>query len=204
MTNKQQKIQTLLLLIGFILVIGTYFYYPNIKKNKMFEDKSGIAELEKPEEDVSEENLNTRFKNVEYQGYNLDNPFVLKSEEAFVLNENEPHILYMVNMHLILYLKNEKQIDIRSDKGRYNRESNDAYFENNVKAVESPGNTLISAENLNLLSTSSLAQIYNDVNLTYEDGSFLKADSIEYDFERKKLKVSMFNEERIKMKVISN
>ena len=110
----------------------------------------------------------------------------------------------MVNMHLVLYLKNGKQIDITSNKGKYNRESNDAYFEDNVKAIETPGNTMISAKNLNLLSSSSLAQIYNEVNLTYEDGSFLKADRVDYDFEKKKLKVSMFDEKRIKMKVLSN
>ena len=70
--------------------------------------------------------------------------------------------------------------------------------------METPGNTVIHAENLNLLSSSNLAQIYNNVNLINEEGSFLKADSIEYDFEQKKLKVSMFDKERIKMKVVSN
>ena len=51
--------------------------------------------------------------------------------------------------------------------------------------METPGNTVIHAENLNLLSSSNLAQIYNNVNLINEEGSFLKADSIEYDFEQK-------------------
>ena len=204
MTNKQKKIQILLLSIGFLLVIITYFYYPYLKKSKLAKDESGLMELEKPEKTTSDEDSSTRFKNVEYQGYNLDNPFVLKSEDAFILDENEPHILHMVNMHLVLYLKNGKQIDITSNKGKYNQESNDAYFEDKVKAIETPGNTMLSAKNLNLLSSSSLAQIYNEVNLTYEDGSFLKADRVDYDFEKKKLKVSMFDEKRIKMKVLSN
>ena len=48
-----------------------------------------LIQLEKPEKTTSDEDSSTRFKNVEYQGYNLDNPFVLKSEDAFILDEND-------------------------------------------------------------------------------------------------------------------
>ena len=201
MKKKQQKIQIFLILIGLVLIIGTYFYNPFLKKNKIAKDESDLIEMEKAAESESKD-AGTSFKNVEYKGFNLDNPFIIRSEEAYVLNENEPHILNMINMHLILYLKDGGQVDIISNEGRFNRQSHDAFFKNNVKAVETPGNTVIHA--LNLLSSSNLAQIYNNVNLINEEGSFLKADSIEYDFEQKKLKISMFDEERIKMKVVSN
>ena len=34
MNKKQKNIQLTLALIGFLLIIGTYFYYPMINKNK--------------------------------------------------------------------------------------------------------------------------------------------------------------------------
>ena len=111
MKKKQQRIQIFLILIGLVLIIGTYFYYPFLKKNKIAKDESGLIEMEKSAESESKD-AGTSFKNVEYKGFNLDNPFIIRSEEAYILNEDEPHILNMINMHLILYLKDGKQVDI--------------------------------------------------------------------------------------------
>ena len=41
MNKKQKNIQLTLASIGFLLIIGTYFYYPMINKNKTT-DKQGI------------------------------------------------------------------------------------------------------------------------------------------------------------------
>ena len=51
------------------------------------------------------------------------------------------------------------------------------------------------------MATENSVQIYNNVKLDYNTGS-LRADKIDYDFETKYFKVSMFNDEKIKMKVI--
>lgn len=199
MIKKYLGLQSFLLFVGLFLLIGTYFYYPNLKKNEVNEDDEILEELDK-----NLEEQRTSFRNVEYQGYNLENPFVIKSEEAYILNDDAPNMIHMVKMHLILYLKDGKEIEIVSDKGKFNKITNDCFFESNVLATESLGETTISADNLNLLSTSSTAEIFNNVNLFNHEGSFLKADKIEYDFVQKKLKVSMFDEEKIEMKVVSN
>ena len=59
----------------------------------------------------------------------------------------------------------------------------------------------MSAENLDLLATENSVKIYDSVNLNYPEGS-LRADNVDYDFETKYFKVSMFNEEDIKIKLI--
>ena len=115
-----------------------------------------------------------------------------------MLNE-EPDIVYMINMQVILHLNDGRIVNIISDQGRYNKVQYDCYFEKNV--VANDGEIQILAENLDLLATENSAKIYNEVNLNYPTGS-LRADIIKYDFETKYFKVSMFDDKAVKMKVI--
>jgi len=52
-----------------------------------------------------------------------------------------------------------------------------------------------------LLASKDFATIYNDVLITNENGS-LVADKIDYNFETKYYKVSMYNNEKVKVKLI--
>ena len=192
--KKQQKIQITLILIGFLLIFTTYFYYPYMSRTKLVEDQPAHEDLESIQGDER-----TFFKSIEYKGfYDLNKPFTIKSEEAYMLNE-EPDIVYMFNMEVILHLNDGRIVNITSDQGRYNKVSYDCYFEKNV--VANDGETQILAENLDLLATENSVKIYNEVNLNYPTGS-LQADIINYDFETKYFKVSMFDNKAVKMKVI--
>jgi len=77
--------------------------------------------------------------------------------------------------------------------------SYDCFFENNVKAID--GETTVLSENIDLLSTEKSATVYNNVFLT-NDKSSLRADKVYYDFETKYYHVSMFNDEKVKIKLI--
>ena len=59
----------------------------------------------------------------------------------------------------------------------------------------------IYAQNLDLLASENFVKIYQKVELIHPTSS-LRADQIDYDFETKYFKVSMLNNEKIKMKVI--
>ena len=108
----------------------------------------------------------------------------------------------MNTMHLIVYLE-DSQIHIFSNTGSFNKITNDVFMQDSVEVVESPGTTKIFADNLNLLATSSEAEIFNNVNLVNDEGSSLKADSIKYNLLEKKLKISSLDDKLIKMKVIN-
>lgn len=195
MKKQQQKIQITLILIGLFLIIATYFYYPYINKVKLFENQPFQKDLD----NAADNNQKTSFENVEYKGlYDLNKPFVVKSEKAHMLSE-EPDIMYMTNMHVILHLGDGRIINIISNKGKYNKATYDCFFEDDVRATD--GETKIFAQNLDLLSTENSAKIYNNVNLDHTSG-YLRADKIDYNFETKQFKVSMFNDKAIKMKVI--
>ena len=195
MKKKQRRIQLVLISIGLLLFVLTYLYYPTIVKDKLLKDQS----VNKDFKAVGTEDQITVFENMEYRGlYDIDKQFKVKSETAYILNE-EPDIVYMKNMHVILYLNDERIVNIVSDKGRYNKTTHDCFFVQNVKATD--GSTKIYAENLDLLATENSAEIYNNVNLDYATGNLL-ADKIDYNFETKYFKVSMFDDKAIKMQVI--
>ena len=104
----------------------------------------------------------------------------------------------MKNMYVILYLSDSRIVEITSLKGRYNKKNYNCFFEQDVLAVD--GETIITAENLDLLATKNIMKVYNDVNLYNATGS-LQADKIDYNFETKYFKVSMFDDNTVKMKV---
>ena len=194
MKKKQKKAQLILVSIGLLLVLLTYFYYPHINKDKPLKNQSTREDVEKDTDD----NRSTTFKNVKYEGlYDLDKPFSVRSEKAYILDE-DPDVVYMTNMHVVLYLKNERIVNIVSNKGKYNKVTNDCFFEENVKATDEK--TIIFAENLDLLATENFVKIYNNVKLNDPTG-FLRADKIDYDFETKYFKVSMFDDKAVKVKV---
>ena len=193
--KKQNKIQLALLLTGLMLFILTYIYYPNLNKNKFLKNKT----VQEDEEVSLDSKRDTSFENVKYKGfYNLDKLFTVEAEEAYILNE-ETDVVYMNNMHVILHLNDGRIVNITSTKGKYNKTTYDCFFENNVRATD--GETEIFSENLDLLATENSVEIYNNVILNYTTGS-LRADKIDYNFETKYFKVSMFDDKTIKMKVI--
>ena len=196
MRKKEKKIQAVLLIAGIFLILLTYFYYPYVNKNKSVVEKKiqeDLSDISNTNEDI------TSFEDLEYQGlYDLDKKFVVKSKKAHI-NQDEPDIVIMKNMHVILYLKDGRVVNIFSDEGKYNKENYDCFFEKNVKATD--GETKIFSDNLDLLGNESSVKIYNNVSINYPTGSLLRADRIDYDFEKKHFKISMFEDKRIKMKI---
>ena len=192
--KKQKKIQLLLISFGLVLFFLTYLYYPSTSKNKILDTKSNV-------QDVAEfDNLDqsTTFQNVEFKGlYSFDKPFKIKSDSAYILND-DPDLVYMKNMRVILYLDDNRIVNITSDKGKYNKTTYDCFFEDNV--VASDENTKIFAENMDLLATKNIANIYNNVRLDNPEGN-LSADIINYNFDTKNFKVSMFDGEAIQMQI---
>ena len=188
MKKKQRGMQFGLVSIGLFLIIATYFYFPSIKKDKILKESQKVESIEE----------STFFENLEYKGlYDLDKPFSVKSKEAYILNE-EPDIVYMNNMYVILYLNENRIVEITSLKGRYNKENYNCFFDQDVLATD--GDTVITANNLDLIATKNIMKIYNNVNLDNTTSS-IQADKIDYNFKTKYFKVSMFDDKEIEMQV---
>ena len=196
MTSGRKTVQIFLIFIGIILILMTYFFYPKlnekIAKKQTTQDKQIEMDTSKTEERNS-------FENVEYRGlYNFDSTFSVKSEKAQILDE-DPDLVYMDKMKVTIHMNDGRVIVITSEKGNYHKITNDCIFFNNVKVTD--GETVIFSENLDLLASEDFASIYNDVFITNDKGS-LAADKIDYNFETKFYKVSMYDNKKVKMKII--
>jgi len=197
--KKQKKIQIFLFFIGIFLILLTYFYYPYLNKSRLVVEEKFEQELETIPGDTDKST--TSFESIEYQGlYDLDKSFVVKSKKA-IINEEDPDIVHMTHMQVILYLKDGRVVNILSDKGKYNKATYDCFFEKNVRATD--GETKIFSDNLELLGNESSVKIFNNVTINYPTGSMIQADKIDYNFQTKYFKVSMYDDERIKMKVFN-
>ena len=197
MTANKRIVQLSLISIGLFLILATYFFYPKIIKNKFLEEETVKDDVSKTALTDSKER-NT-FENVEYKGlYDTNKSFKVKANKAYILIK-DPDIIYMTNMHVTLDMDDGKVIIITSDKGIYNKVSYDCFFENNVKAID--GKTTVLAENLDLLATEDSAAVYNNVFLTNDKGT-LRADKVYYDLETKHYQVSMFSDDKVKIKLI--
>ena len=202
MTANKIIVQLSLISIGLFLILATYFFYPKIIKNKFLEEET--IEDVATKTDMTDSKERNTFENVEYKGlYDTNKSFKVKADKAYILIK-DPDIIYMTNMHVTLDMGDGDMGDgrviiITSDKGIYNKVSYNCFFENNVKAID--GKTTVLAENLDLLATEDSATVYNNVFLTNDKGS-LQADKVYYDFETKYYHVSMFNDEKVKIKLI--
>ena len=195
MKQKQKKTQIILTSIGLILLLITYFYYPYMQKVKFTDNQV----VQKDGSNTLDIDQGTSFENVKYEGlYQINNTFSVMSEKAHILNK-EPDVVYMTNMHVILYLDNGRIVNILSNKGRYNKVTYDCFFEDDVRATDEE--TKIFSDNLDLLATEDSVKIYNNVIVNYP-GASLRADKIDYDFVTKYFKVSMFDDKAVKIKVL--
>ena len=192
MTANKRIVQLSLISIGLFLILATYFLYPKFLKEKAVHD--GMSKT-----DITGNIERNTFENVEYKGlYNIDKPFKVKSEKAYILVK-KPDVVYMTVMHVTLTMDDGRIITITSDNGSYDKVTYDCFFENNVKAID--GETTVWSENIDLLATEDSATVYNNVFLTNDQGS-LRADKVHYDFETRYYQISMFSDEKVKIKLI--
>tara|TARA_Y100000590_G_C15607476_1_gene972528 strand:- start:746 stop:1342 length:597 start_codon:yes stop_codon:yes gene_type:complete len=197
MTKSTRMVQLILLAVGITLLLSVYWLYPKFVKEN---NKLAIIEKEEPLSETDKKS--DIFENVEYRGfYQSENPFIVTAEKAFILSEDDPDSVFMTSMKVTISLRNGETWIILCDKGKYLKTDYDIYCEKNVFATN--GKTEVRSGFLNILATNDTASMYENVTINNKEGSILKADFIDYDFQRKKYKVSMYTgNEKVKIKLI--
>ena len=187
-------IQLGLVSIGIVLVFSFYFY-PNMKANKL-KEKTIQKEIAKNEIDT---NIKNEFTNIIYKGENAGNIFTILAEKAEI--RKDVNLIYMRNMLITIFFGDEEWI-IECEVGTYDKVNYDIMCSKNMKASSSDGKTTIYSQNLDFTADES-ATIYNKVSIIDKEGFELQSDRIFYDFESKIYKVNMFNaDENVKIKII--
>lgn len=180
--NKIRFIQTLLLLVGFLIIFFTYFNF-DIPKEKIISstDKQKIKDKSSEESDF--------FSNIKYSGLDLNgNRYVLTSKEAIV-NKDLQEIVNMSFVNAVFYFKDNTTLTIDSDQGVYNNKTLDMIFEKNVKAYYE-GSELF-GDRIVYLNSKKTLEVIDNVILTDVKGT-MSADKLLFDLETKKVDISSY------------
>ena len=138
------------------------------------------------------------FENIQYEGIdNNGNKFVINSEYA-EFESDKTNIIYMKNMSCKFFFKDGTVLRISSNKGVYDTISSDMEFEQNVKMYYLE-NRLFS-EKASFINSENYLVVQENVVGEAPEGN-LVADKLDFDLTQKKLKISMYNQDKVNIKV---
>ena len=190
--NKTKFIQISLLLLAFFLIFFTYFF--NLKKDQ---SSTNLDQIKTIEPDRQKEEAANTFIEVEYAGFDRNgNRFVLGGETAWFEIER-PNLIRMEKVKCVFYLKNGEAI-VTSNFAIYNNVTDDMEFEENVK-IKFLENVLFS-EKASFMNLQNQLFIEGDVKGSSAQGK-LFADKLHFNLSDEKLKISMYNDEKVNIKV---
>ena len=191
--NKKQFIQISLLLLAFFLIFFTYFF--NLKKKQPSTNFDQIKTVEPKGE--KEKVVNT-FVDVQYSGLDKNgNRFVINSKYAN-FEIDKPNVIRMEQILCTFYFKDDTNLTIVSNYGIYNNVTDDMEFTENVK-MNYLENVLFS-EKANFFNVKNELLIEGNVKTKSPEGE-LQADKLDFNLGSKKLKISMYNDKKVNIKV---
>ena len=193
--NKTKFIQTSLLLLAFLLIFFTYFL--NLKKKQPSTNLDQIKTIETGKQKEKEGAVNA-FVDVEYSGFDKNgNRFIIGSKYAN-FEIDRANIVKMEQILCTFYFKDGTNLTIVSNYGIYNNVTDDMEFTENVK-MNYLENVLFS-EKANFFNVKNELLIEGNVKTKSPEGE-LQADKLNFNLDNKKLKISMYNDEKVNIKV---
>ena len=190
--KRKTLIQISLVSFGLLIIFFTYFYSgdKNVSLDKVVE-----KEIEK--DVIEKEGFNT-FEDITYEGKDSnDNDFVLNAEYAeFAINKS--NIIYMKKIVCRFFFKDGTILKIFSDKGIFENLSNDMEFEENVEMYYL-SNKLFS-DKANFVNSENYLIVQGNVIGEGPLGN-VAADKLNVDLVDKKMKISMYNDDKVNIKV---
>jgi LPS export ABC transporter protein LptC len=191
--NKTKFIQISLLLLAFFLIFFTYFF--SLKKKQ---PSTNLDQIKTVEPDEEKGKVTNTFVDVEYGGLDKNgNRFVIGSKYAD-FEANRPNIIRMEEVLCIFYFKDGTNLTIVSNYGIYNNVTDDMEFTENVK-MNYLENVLFS-EKVNFFNVKNELLVEGNVKTKSPEGE-LQADKLNFNLNSKKLKISMYNDKKVNIKV---
>ena len=190
--KRKSFIQFSLIFTGLIIIFFTYFYGGG--KDSSLEK---VEQKEIQKDGSEKEGFNT-FENITYEGKDSNNnDFILNSEYAeFAVDES--NIIYMKKLECRFFFKDGTVLKILSDKGIFDNLSNNMEFEENVEMYYLE-NKLFS-DKANFVNSENYLIVQGNVLGEGPLGN-VAADKLNVDLIDKKMKISMYNESKVNIKV---
>ncbi len=191
--DKTKFIQITLLLLALFLIFFTYFF--NLKKKQ---PSANLDKIKTVETDKQKEKTVNTFLDVQYGGFDKEgNRFVIGSKYAN-FEIDRPNVIKMEQVLCNFYFKDGTNLTVVSDYGIYNNATDDMEFTENVK-MNYLENILFS-EKANFFNVKNELLIEGNVKTKSQEGE-LQADKLDFNLDSKKLKISMYNDKKVNIKV---
>ena len=189
--DKKKSLQFSLVIL---LILFSMFFY-----KKFFSNNINLVEKKLDEKKIESDNSNKGVDNknsnvietLKYVSQDLaGNTYIINADTAkFEKDKADNVILFKVNAEIIR--QNEEIIKIYSEIANYNKKSNDTVFK---KAVSiNYGDQLIKSEVVKLKFSKNLIEIIENVYYM-NNNTEIYADKVELDLSKKKMKISMINQ----------
>ena len=189
---KKTTIQLILFTAGMLLIFLIYFSESD-KKGKL----EKLEDVSNTQKDTAEDKDLNIFEDVEYKGVdNNGNRFVIFSKYSdFKIDRAE--IINMKGVLCYFYFKDGNVLEIRSETGTYNNVTLDMNFAENVNMFYKE-NALFS-DKADFSNAENRLLVEGNVKTQGPNGELI-GDKLNFDFIEKKLKISMYNEEKVNIK----
>ena len=189
--NRKILFQIILILLGILIIFFTYF------NNQEQKDTLKQTEKELGEIEVEDRNIST-FENIQYDGVDSNgNKFIINSDYAEFEND-KPNIIYMKEMICRFFFKDGTVLRVTSNRGTYDNVSNNMEFEENVKMYYLE-NRLFS-EKASFINSENYLLVEENVVGESPDGNLI-ADKLDFDLIEKKMKISMYNQDKVNIRL---
>ncbi len=187
--DRKKNLQLSLLIL---LILSSIIFY-----KKFFNEDLNLSEKKINEKKINSSNPDNKtessnvIETLKYISQDLaGNTYVINAESAkFEQDELDRITLFKVNAEIIR--KDNEIIKIYSETANYNKKNNDTIFKKNVSIEYS--DQLIKAEVMKLNFSENLIEIIENVYYM-NNNTKIYADKVEIDFLRKKMKISMINQ----------
>ena len=189
--NRKILFQIILILLGILIIFFTYFNNQE-QKDTLKQTEKKIGEIE-----VEDRNIST-FENIQYDGIDSNgNKFIINSDYAEFKND-KPNIIYMKEMICRFFFKDGTVLRVTSNRGTYDNISNNMEFEENVKMYYLE-NRLFS-EKASFINSENYLLVEENVVGESPDGNLI-ADKLDFDLIEKKMKISMYNQDKVNIRL---
>ena len=179
-------------LIFLALIISSIFYLKYFHKK----NNSKIVNVGEKKTDKNDVTIGNTVKDILYESIDSEgNNYVINSDFGTFSDRNQEEIL-MTNVTAKIIFKNGNQVDLKSDRAKYNTVNSNTNFFDNVYLKFL--NHSINSDNIDVLFTDSKLEAYN--NLVYRNSDVnLIADKMELDLLTKNSKIFMLDNSKVKI-----
>ena len=187
--DKKKSLQ--LSLIILLILSSIVFYKKFFNKNISLTEKKINEKEITDNDDVNKNKDSNVIETLKYISQDLiGNTYIINADSAkFEKDKVDSIILFEVSAEIIR--QDNETIKIYSKTADYNKKNNDTIFKNSV-SIEY-GDQIISSEVVKLNFSENLIEIIENVHYM-SDNTKIYADKVELDLLRKKMKISMNNQ----------